>query len=126
MGRHDRGDGVVVGEPEGLVRALHQAQLPTGRAADALLEPHPLHPHDVLEQPEQRRRRRDEPAAGLLLSEAVQGRLEGAAVLLDERVELGALVVQQYVERAFQSLPSRRRPGATTARRRCQRRRRRS
>ena len=44
---------------------VHQAELLTGRTADALLEPHPLHPGDVLEQPEQRRRRRDEPARGL-------------------------------------------------------------
>jgi hypothetical protein len=91
------------------------SELPTGRAADALLEPHPLHPRDVLEQPEQRRRGRDEVATGLLLGEAVEGHLEGAAVLLDERVELGAFVVQRHIERTHQRLPSRRRPRATAA-----------
>jgi hypothetical protein len=126
VGRRDGGDGVVVAEPERLVRGLHQAQRPTGRAADALLEPHPLHPRDVLDQPEQRRRRRDEAAAGLLLGEAVEGRLEGAAVLLDERVELGALVVERHVERAHQSLPPAAGRGRTRARGRRAPRRRRS
>jgi len=40
----------------------------------------------------------DEPAAGLLLGEAVEGHFEGAPVLLDERIELGAFVVQRHVE----------------------------
>ena len=38
------------------------------------------------------------------LGEAVEGRLEGAAVLLDERVELGAFVVQRHIERTHQRL----------------------
>ena len=51
-------------------------------------------------------------ATGLLLSaEAVEGRLEGAAVLLDERVELAAFVVQRHIERTHQRLLSRRRRG---------------
>jgi len=50
IGITTRSDGVVVGEAEELLRALYQAEVSTGRAADALLKPHPLHPRDVLEQ----------------------------------------------------------------------------
>jgi hypothetical protein len=78
---------------------------------------HPLHPRDVPEQSEQRRRRRDKPAAGLVFGEAVEGHLEGASVLLHERLELDALVVQQHVERTHRSLPSRRTGGGPRRRR---------
>ena len=60
----------------------------------------------MLEEPEQRRRRGHEPFACLLLVEACERRLDGAPVVLDERVELGALVAQQHIERAHQLLPS--------------------
>jgi len=41
VGRRDRGDGVVVAEPKGLIRTLYQAELPARRAADAFLKTTP-------------------------------------------------------------------------------------
>jgi len=112
----DGGDGVVVGEPKGLVRARHQAEIATRRATHALLKPNPLHPGDVLEQPEQRCRRRNEATAGLLLGEGVEGLLNGVAVLLDEGIELDAFLVEQHLERALEASSHRAGRAATVAR----------
>jgi len=49
VGRLNAGSGVVVSELEGLLWTVHQAEFQTGCTADALLEPHSLHPCDVLE-----------------------------------------------------------------------------
>lgn len=56
MSRCDAGNGVVVGDVEGLHGTLRQSEFEPGYPADALLEPQSLHPCDVLEQPEQCRR----------------------------------------------------------------------
>ena len=72
-------------------------------------------PPDAWDALDLRRLRRDEPAAGLLLGQPVEGSLERTAVLLDERLELRARVVQKHIERAHRHLPSPRDPSATLA-----------
>src|SRR4051794_18268141 len=56
VGGRDAGNGVIVGEFERLRWTLHETEFQTRRTADAFLEPHALHPGDVLDEPKQRRR----------------------------------------------------------------------
>lgn len=96
--RDDTDDGVVVVDNEGLRRSANQAELNPGPTPDAFLEPHPLHPCHMFEQSEKRCGRWDQPFTRLLLGETVDYRVQGVPVLLDERLELSAVIVQQNLE----------------------------
>jgi len=66
-------------------------------APDGLAEPHPLHEGAVLDQPEERRVRGDEAHADLFVVEPVEDPLCVAAMLVEERLEHGALVGEDTV-----------------------------
>ena len=66
---------------------------------DRLTEPHPFGVGYVLDQAQQRRPGRDEGAAGLLLGQAIEARVQRGPVLVEERLQLDLERLLGHVER---------------------------
>jgi hypothetical protein len=99
MGVLHRCDGVLISECEGAVDRVGDSDLGVGATRHGLVEPDPLDEGDVLEQAEERRRRRDEPHPGLVLGQAVDAGVERRAVLVDQLFE--ALAERASVKNAI-------------------------
>ena len=89
----DRCDGVGPAQPEGVVDAPGDPDVPVRSARDRLIEPDPLHEGRMLHESEQRRRRRHHAASCLQLREVVQRVVQRDPILVDELVDASAVLV---------------------------------